>query len=184
MSQANLPFITLRMTPNEFHQQVPILLDYARTKGLYDYVVGNDIVKTQGQLNSQNQSKMAIYCTILEAQMVEQETAHAAMVLKRLNTNPLYAYMYNSPITAADPLRPTQLEIDNSREVILYNQESYEEYLVTIRELINQLVAQPEQPNVHPFAHLRSLLASVVSSIRKQQTLPTSFVSESLSTMT
>jgi hypothetical protein len=136
MSQANLPFITLRMTPNEFHQQVPILLDYARTKGLYDYVVGNDIVKTQDQLNSQNQSKMSIYCTILEAQMVEQEAAHAAMVLKRLNTNPLYAYMYNSPITAADPLRPTQLEIDNSREVILYNQESYEEYLGTIGELI------------------------------------------------
>ena len=83
MSQANLPFITLRMTPNEFHQQVPVLLDYARTKGLYDYVVGNDIVKTQDQLNSQNQSKMSIYCTILEAQMVEQEAAHASKVLNQ-----------------------------------------------------------------------------------------------------
>ena len=32
----------------------------------------------------QNQSKISIYCTILEAQMTEQEAAHAAMVLKRL----------------------------------------------------------------------------------------------------
>lgn len=44
-SQAKLPFITLKMRPNEYHQQMPILLDYAKTKGLYDYVIGNETVK-------------------------------------------------------------------------------------------------------------------------------------------
>jgi hypothetical protein len=54
----------------------------------------------------QNQSKISIYCTVLEAQMIEQEAAHAAMVLKKLNSNPLYAYHYKQPIHAVDPLRP------------------------------------------------------------------------------
>ena len=60
-SQAKLPFITLKMKPNEYHQLMPILLDYAKTKGLYDYVVGNETVKTQDALNMQNQSKISIY---------------------------------------------------------------------------------------------------------------------------
>ena len=45
-SQAKLPFITLKMKPNEYHQLMPTLLDYAKTKGLYDYVVGNETVKS------------------------------------------------------------------------------------------------------------------------------------------
>ena len=89
---------------------MPTLLDNAKTKGLYDYVVGNETVKSQDTLNTQNQSKISIYSTILEAQMTEQ--AHAAMVLKRLNSNSLYAYHYKQPIHAVDPLRPTQLEVD------------------------------------------------------------------------
>jgi len=48
-SQAKLPFITLKMKPNEYHQLMPTLLDYAKTKGLYDYVVGNEIVKSTDQ---------------------------------------------------------------------------------------------------------------------------------------
>ena len=135
-SQAKLPFITLKMKPNEYHQLMPTLLDYAKTKGLYDYVVGNETVKSQEILNTQNQSKISIYCTILEAQMIEQETAHAAMVLKRLNSNPLYAYHYTQPIHAVDPLRPTQLEVDRSRYTVLYNRESYEEYLDITGETI------------------------------------------------
>jgi len=138
-SQAKLPFITLKMKPNEYHQLMPTLLDYAKTKGLYDYVVGNETVKTQDALNMQNQSKISIYCTVLEAQMTEQETAHAAMVLKRLNSNPLYAYHYKQPIHAVDPLRPTQLEIDRSRYTVLYNRESYEEYLDITSETIKPL---------------------------------------------
>ena len=138
-SQAKLPFITLKMKPNEYHQLMPTLLDYAKTKGLYDYVVRNEIVKSQDILNTQNQSKISIYCTILEAQMTEQEAAHAAMVLKRLNSNPLYAYHYKQPIHAVDPLRPTQLEIDRSRYTVLYNRESYEEYLETTGETIKPL---------------------------------------------
>ena len=51
------------------------------------------------------------------------------MVLKRLNSNPLYAYHYKQPIHAVDPLRPTQLEAERSRYTVLYNKESYEEYL-------------------------------------------------------
>ena len=58
------------------------------------------------------------------------------MVLKRISANPLYAYMDKSPITAANPLRPSQSEIDKSRELILYNQESYEEFLEAIGEPI------------------------------------------------
>ena len=123
MSPAKLPFITLKMKPNEYHQLMPTLLDYAKTKGLYDYVVGNQIVESQDILNMQNQSKISINCTILEAQMTEQVAAHAAMVLKRLNSNPLYAYHYKQPIHAVDPLRPTQLEFDRSK--------SYEEFLDT-----------------------------------------------------
>ena len=119
MSPAKLPFITLKMKPNEYHQLMPTLLDYAKTKGLYDYVVGNQIVESQDILNMQNQSKISINCTILEAQMTEQEAAHAAMVLKRLNSNPLYAYHYKQPIHAVDPLRPTQLEVDRSRYTVL-----------------------------------------------------------------
>jgi len=63
-SQAKLPFITLKMKPNEYHQLMPTLLDYAKTKGLYDYVVGNETVKTQDALNMQNQSKNLhlLYC--------------------------------------------------------------------------------------------------------------------------
>ena len=79
MSPAKLPFITLKMKPNEYHQLMPTLLDYAKTKGLYDYVVGNQIVESQDILNMQNQSKISINCTILEAQMTEQVAAHAAM---------------------------------------------------------------------------------------------------------
>ncbi len=60
-SQAKLPFITLKMKPNEYHQLMPTLLDYAKTKRLYDYVVGNETVKTQDALNMQNQSKISIY---------------------------------------------------------------------------------------------------------------------------
>ena len=123
MSPAKLPFITLKMKPKEYHQLMPTLLDYAKTKGLYDYVVGNQIVESQDILNMQNQSKISINCTILEAQMTEQEAAHAAMVLERLNSNPLYAYHYKQPIHAVDPLRPTQLEFDRSK--------SYEEFLDT-----------------------------------------------------
>ena len=63
-SQAKLPFITLKMRPNEYHQLMPTMLDYAKTKGLYDYVVGNETVKSQDTLNTQNQSKISIYCTI------------------------------------------------------------------------------------------------------------------------
>ena len=135
-SQAKLPFITLKMRPNEYHQLMPTMLDYAKTKGLYDYVVGNETVKSQDTLNTQNQSKISIYCTILEAQMTEQEAAHAAMVLKRLNSNPLYAYYYKQPIHAVDPLRPTQLEVDHSRYTVLYNIESYRESLDTTGEII------------------------------------------------
>ena len=71
----------------------------------------------------QNQSKISIYCTVLEAQMIEQEAAHAAMVLKKLNSNPLYAYHYKQPIHAVDPLRPklTHLEVDRLRYTVLYN---------------------------------------------------------------
>ena len=50
-SQAKLPFITLKMKPNEYHQLMPTLLDYAKTKGLYNYVVGNETVKSQDILN-------------------------------------------------------------------------------------------------------------------------------------
>ena len=135
-SQAKLPFITLKMKPNEYHQLMPTLLDYAKTNGLYDYVVGNETVKSQDILNMQNQSKISIYCTVLEAQMTEQEAAHAVMVLKRLNSNPLYAYHYKQPINAVDPLRPTQLEVDRSRYIVLYNRESYEEYLDITGETI------------------------------------------------
>ena len=58
------------------------------------------------------------------------------MVLKRLNSNPLYAYHYKQPIHAVDPLRPTQLEVDRSRYTVLYNRESYEEYLDITGETI------------------------------------------------
>ena len=68
--------------------------------------------------------------------MTEQEAAHAAMVLKRLNSNPLYAYYYKQPIHAVDPLRPTQLEVDHSRYTVLYNIESYRESLDTTGEII------------------------------------------------
>ena len=51
-SQAKLPFITLKMKPNEYHQLMPTLLDYAKTKGLYDYVVGNETVKSKINLRS------------------------------------------------------------------------------------------------------------------------------------
>ena len=53
-SQAKLPFITLKMKPNEYHQLMPTLLDYAKTKGLYDYVVGNETVKTEVHQVQQN----------------------------------------------------------------------------------------------------------------------------------
>ena len=151
MSPAKLPFITLKMKPNEYHQLMPTLLDYAKTKGLYDYVVGNQIVESQDILNMQNQSKISINCTILEAQMTEQEAAHAAMVLKRLNSNSLYAYHYKQPIHAVDPLRPTQLEVDRSRYTVLYNRESYEEYLDTTDETIKS--PGPEQSSASRFVH-------------------------------
>jgi len=161
-SQAKLPFITLKMKPNEYHQlrqkgyttlldYAKTLLDYAKTKGLYDYVVGNEIVKSQDILNMQNQSKISIYCTVLEAQMTEQQAAHVAMVLKRLNSNPLYAYHYKQPIHAVDPLRPTQLEVDRSRYTVLYNRESYEEYLDTTDETIKS--PGPEQSSASRFVH-------------------------------
>jgi len=57
-------------------------------------------------------------------------------VIKKLKTNPLYAYYYKAPIIAVNPNRPMQLEIDQSKVVIYYNQESYEEYLTTKQEAI------------------------------------------------
>jgi hypothetical protein len=96
------------------------------------------------QLNTQNQSKISIYCTILEAQMTKQEAAHAAMVLKRLTSKPLYAYKYKQPIHAVDPLRPTQLEVDRSRYIVLLTSRVTES---------NHPIQQPERFNVHPFAH-------------------------------
>ena len=102
------------MRPNEYHQQMSILLVRLCRR------------ERDSQVSTTLNTKISIYCTIMEAQM----TVKAAMILKRLNSNPLYAYHYKQPpIHAVDPLRSTQLEVDRSRYIVLYNKESYEEYL-------------------------------------------------------
>jgi len=135
-NEASLPFIKLSMSPNEFHQQMPNLLDYAKRQGVHEYVTGTQQVKSQAELASLNQTKLSIYCQALSDQMVKEEKDHAEAVYKRMVSNSLYAYLYKKPIPAVDPIRPTQAEVDAARVRILYNQESYEAYLTDKAELI------------------------------------------------
>jgi len=135
-SEVSLPFIKLSMSPNEFHQQMPNLLDYAKRQGVHEYVTGLQQVKSQEELASLNQTKLSIYHTALDDQTAKEEKDHAEAVYKRMVSNSLYAYLYKKPIVAFNPLRPTQLEVDASRVRILYNQESYEAYLADKAEQI------------------------------------------------
>jgi len=70
--------------------------------------------------------------------MQKEELDLAEILIKKLKTTPLFAYYYKAPIIAVNPDRPTQLEIDQSRMVIYYNQESYEEYLTSKQEAIKE----------------------------------------------
>jgi len=96
------------MSPNEFHQQMPNIFDYAKRQGVHEYFTGLQLVKSPAEVASLNQTKLSIYCTALADQMDKEEKDHTEAVYKSMVSNTLYAYFYKKPIVTVNPQRPTQ----------------------------------------------------------------------------
>ena len=148
--------IESRFGPIEYFTNLHRIIDRSKIQAIHDIIQGTEFVPTKEQINRLNYSQLHFFQAELNLQTLELEATLKASLLEEIKSNPLHAYKYKVPIIAFDPLHPTQLELDNSRQRIPYPEYAYKRYLTSI----NDTLIQPGARNVNAVQRARQYRAT------------------------
>jgi hypothetical protein len=134
MNDSTEPIILLSSKAEDFYCNYHLILERASVRALEGYVTGKQILPSEAEVEELNMPIEHFLKQQLKTEQSKAEEALEARLREKIYRNPLFAYSLAVPIVAVDDQNPTEQELDNSRQVILYHADTYRQYALSINE--------------------------------------------------